>query len=324
MVFQHSNSTMIFCDFTVPDCLGYDKSHLHHTGMTGKRYCEFWPCRIAKIYPMPVLYSFPVFIKVVSVPAEVTFFIFSPKIHLKVPLLAVVMATSFYTRVGALECNWRGGAIWISTTCLGKKLAFQYPASELNVRKTIGKTIAYCSWRNRTNLFRNFSINFCDRFRNLSWKIKPWKVRSRIGLHGSAPQILQEIIWTLVAFIRFLLSACDSPLGMEDSRIKDDQISALTWLYFDKSYTRYYRPHFARLNYKKGGGGWCSEEHERYPGQYLEIDLGVDRKITSIGTQGRHGGNEWVDEYGIIYKRDNDTQFRQYSENGRWKVDTET
>ena len=41
---------------------------------------------------------------------------------------------------------WRGGAhfLRISTTCLGKNFAFQYPVSELNFQKTIGKTVAYC------------------------------------------------------------------------------------------------------------------------------------------------------------------------------------
>ena len=51
-----------------------------------------------------------------------------------------------------------GGAhfLRISTTCLGKRFAFQDPVSELNFQKTIGETIAYCSLTDSFNLFRKF------------------------------------------------------------------------------------------------------------------------------------------------------------------------
>ena len=70
---------------------------------------------------------------------------------------------------GHLNVTWRGGAHFLrtSTTCFGKKFAFRYPVSELldkrippNNRENNSllflKTIAYCSWTNSHNLFRNF------------------------------------------------------------------------------------------------------------------------------------------------------------------------
>ena len=50
---------------------------------------------------------------------------------------------------GHLNVTWRGGAhfLRISTTRLGKKFAFRYPVLEFSDYKTIGKTIAYCSWK---------------------------------------------------------------------------------------------------------------------------------------------------------------------------------
>ena len=39
-----------------------------------------------------------------------------------------------------------------------KRLAFQYPVSELNFQKTILKTIAYCSWRNSHKKHKFFPI----------------------------------------------------------------------------------------------------------------------------------------------------------------------
>ena len=110
---------------------------------------------------------------------------------------------------------------------------------------------------------------------------------------------------------------------MEDGRIKDSQITALNWLYADQSFNGHYQPKFARLNNRKlGGGGWCSDSIEAYPGAYIEIDLLKDTKVTTIASQGRVGllGREYIDEFGITYKRDNDTAYREYKERGRWHV----
>ena len=73
---------------------------------------------------------------------------------------------------GHLNVTWRGGAhfLRVSTTHLGKKFAFWYPVSEFLDYKTIGnnsllflKTIAFYSWTNSHNPFRNFWSIFIPR-----------------------------------------------------------------------------------------------------------------------------------------------------------------
>lgn len=110
---------------------------------------------------------------------------------------------------------------------------------------------------------------------------------------------------------------------MEDKRIKNQQITALNWLYQSGQSNRDYSPRFARLNNKReGGGGWCSEPIELYQGAYIEIDLLKNTRLTAIASQGREIGGEYIDEYGVTYKRDNDKSYREYKERGRWHVST--
>ena len=114
---------------------------------------------------------------------------------------------------------------------------------------------------------------------------------------------------------------CNNALGMEDGRIKNNQITALNWLYSTQNFNAYYQPKYARLNNKKlGGGGWCSANNEDYSGAFIEIDLLKNMKVTGIASQGRGIGKEFIDEYGVMYKRDNDTTYREYKERGRWHV----
>ena len=113
---------------------------------------------------------------------------------------------------------------------------------------------------------------------------------------------------------------CESALGMEDGSIRDEQITAKTWLYFRRRDSRYYRPYFARLNYKDLSGGWCSTDLINSPEQYVEVDFMHNTKITGIATQGRYKGQEWVEHFKIEYKRYNETRYRRYLEKGKWKV----
>ena len=63
-----------------------------------------------------------------------------------------------------------------------------------------------------------------------------------------------------------ICSECNYPLGMEDGRIKDDQITA-TAHHVDSS-----AAHFGRLNGVNGAGAWCHssiDKDER--DQYLQV-----------------------------------------------------
>ena len=100
---------------------------------------------------------------------------------------------------------------------------------------------------------------------------------------------------------------CISPLGMEDGRIKDSQITisgiargttAYGWL--------------ARLNRNTTlYGAWCvnvsaESRSDRNYDQYIQIDLLNLTTITGIATQGREygGGTEYVKDYKISYSKD--------------------
>ena len=100
---------------------------------------------------------------------------------------------------------------------------------------------------------------------------------------------------------------CVSPLGMEDDRIKDSQISTSSVL---KGRTPY--GWLARLNQNiPPWGGWCPDVsggkiNERNYDQYIQIDLLNLTKITAIATQGREyfNGREYVRDYKVSYRRD--------------------
>ena len=66
---------------------------------------------------------------------------------------------------GHLNVTWRGGAhfLRVSTARLGKTFAIWYPVSEFLDYKTMGKTIAFCSWTNSHIPFRNFWSIFIPR-----------------------------------------------------------------------------------------------------------------------------------------------------------------
>ena len=100
---------------------------------------------------------------------------------------------------------------------------------------------------------------------------------------------------------------CLSPLGMEDFRIKDSQITTSSVLDGTTAYGWQ-----ARLNQNIGDwGAWCPDGSggkttEKNYDQYIQIDLLKLTKITGIATQGRQylGGREYPRDYKISYRRD--------------------
>ena len=88
------------------------------------------------------------------------------------------------------------------------------------------------------------------------------------------------------------------PLGVEDGRIEDSQITAST------EWNANHRASYARLNQPGGpgmAGGWCpSGDH----GEWLQVDLGVSRLVSGIVMQGRADLGHWVRTYMVQYNRD--------------------
>uniref|UniRef100_A0A8C9YQB4 receptor protein-tyrosine kinase n=1 Tax=Sander lucioperca TaxID=283035 RepID=A0A8C9YQB4_SANLU len=95
---------------------------------------------------------------------------------------------------------------------------------------------------------------------------------------------------------------CRYALGMEDGRIKDDDITASSQWYETTG------PQYARLNREEGDGAWCPEgQLEPSDSQYLQVDLGRLIFLTVVGTQGRYArysGNEFARAYRLNYSRD--------------------
>ncbi|XP_077942533.1 discoidin domain-containing receptor 2 isoform X1 [Gasterosteus aculeatus] len=95
---------------------------------------------------------------------------------------------------------------------------------------------------------------------------------------------------------------CRYALGMEDGRIKDDDITASSQWYETTG------PQYARLNREEGDGAWCPEgQLGPSDSQFLQVDLGRLTFLTVVGTQGRYArysGNEFARAYRLNYSRD--------------------
>ena len=85
-------------------------------------------------------------------------------------------------------------------------------------------------------------------------------------LNSVVHSLYSYIEQTKIRVLKRLCSECNFPLGMEDGRIKDDQITA-TAHHVDSS-----AAHFSRLNGVNGAGAWCHssiDKDER--DQYLQV-----------------------------------------------------
>ncbi|KAM4576078.1 discoidin domain-containing receptor 2 isoform 1-T1 [Odontesthes bonariensis] len=94
---------------------------------------------------------------------------------------------------------------------------------------------------------------------------------------------------------------CRFPLGMEDGRIKDEDITASSYWHNSTG------PQFARLNREEGDGAWCPKGQEPSDNQYLQVDLSRLTFLTLIATQGRYArnlGKEFARAYRLNYSRD--------------------
>ncbi len=78
---------------------------------------------------------------------------------------------------------------------------------------------------------------------------------------------------------------CDEPLGMENGRITNAQLSASSSYEINSV-----GPLQARLNNNNGGGAWCPKSFISETSgvdEFLEIDLGEEHSVTGVVTQGR-------------------------------------
>lgn len=82
-----------------------------------------------------------------------------------------------------------------------------------------------------------------------------------------------------------------------------------------------HEPWLARLNNVRDGhmGSWSADLNKA--GEWLQIDLGVERLVTKLATQGRPSWSppQWVTSYKILFSSDS-VKWEEYKENEVAKV----
>ena len=101
---------------------------------------------------------------------------------------------------------------------------------------------------------------------------------------------------------------------MENREIPNGAVAA------SSSWGLYHEPWQARLNNiaRSGStGSWSSGLNAI--GQYLQIDLGKERVVNKIATQGRPSSDQWVTSYKLLFSSDG-AKWNEYQNDGVVKV----
>ena len=118
----------------------------------------------------------------------------------------------------------------------------------------------------------------------------------------------------------FLPTECRiQPLGMENREIPNEAVNA------SSIWASGCEPWRARLNNIKTSGGasaaWSALQNAI--GQYLQIDLGKERVVNKIATQGKSATVllQWVTSYKLLFSSDG-AKWKEYENNGVVKVNS--
>ncbi|XP_070572120.1 EGF-like repeat and discoidin I-like domain-containing protein 3 [Ptychodera flava] len=107
-------------------------------------------------------------------------------------------------------------------------------------------------------------------------------------------------------------SSCGAvPVGIENGVIPDSQMTA------SSAYNSDNMPYQGRLNYAgPGSHAWCARLNAI--GQWLQINLGRERTITKVATQGRSDyGDQWVKTFHLAYSDGQDWKYVQDDDHSR-------
>ncbi|XP_035669067.1 uncharacterized protein LOC118411132 [Branchiostoma floridae] len=110
-------------------------------------------------------------------------------------------------------------------------------------------------------------------------------------------------------------TVCQVPLGMESGAIPDSSINA------SSSHHDSYQPYHGRLNGVAGHGAWAPQTS--VIGQWLQVDLGVLKRVTGTVIQGRHTtyhGEQFVTSYKLQYSADGSSWTTYANSDGSDKV----
>jgi len=106
----------------------------------------------------------------------------------------------------------------------------------------------------------------------------------------------------------------NNPLGMEDKRIKDYQISS------SSDWDSYHRPQFARLN-NPAQDQWCAHWQKHGTDQFVRVDFDKRQLMYGVSVQGQASFDNWVTSYKVNYTEDGYI-WKTYMENGIDKIFT--
>ena len=93
-----------------------------------------------------------------------------------------------------------------------------------------------------------------------------------------------------------LILVCADPLGMEDGRIEDSQITA------SSQHSISVAPKYARLNHITSEGGWAVSHSDS--DRWIQVNFNVPRMISGIILQGKLAHDQWVTKYTVAYSND--------------------
>lgn len=116
--------------------------------------------------------------------------------------------------------------------------------------------------------------------------------------------------------VSFSTAKCDEPMGVENGRISDAQLSASSARFNND---KRFGGHRARLNLESWPAGWSAKTYDSRP--WLQIDFGIEKMVTAIATQGlgHSTSKEWVKTFKVAVSDDGITWFVLQSD-GREKV----
>ena len=112
--------------------------------------------------------------------------------------------------------------------------------------------------------------------------------------------------------VALVLSGCTNPLGLEDERVQNSQLSSYT-------YDEGWAPFNARLN---AGSAWCSDTND-VNHEFLQIDLLNVQHISRIATQGVLNSlwiSYYVETFEIEYSYDGTKWFTYKGSGGSIQV----
>ena len=116
--------------------------------------------------------------------------------------------------------------------------------------------------------------------------------------------------FSLMSLLLFVFLECFTPLGMEDMKIKDGQITASSTYHLHK-------PFYGRLNLVSfyddpQRTAWCADEDDKEP--YLTVDLREEKTISGVALQGASLADNFVTSFKLCHSQDG-RKFHCVSEN---------